>query len=118
MAESAQNFFLWNSNDKNVIIDVLDANSSGINLSGLKLDWKVSREPHTAALLQKFSTGSTTIKSTAPTTGRVIINLDNSESALLRNVPFHRLDVIDTLNNRTTVTTGWITTYYSGVAST
>ena len=109
MSAVKQNFTIYSGDYAKLIITIVDQDSGlkPLDLTGTRLEWSVVKEPHRSEVLKKTSDeGAILIKDALKGIAEVIIKSEDSERLQRGGDYTHTLRVIDSLDQKTTVTTG------------
>lgn len=110
MTVKAQNFEIYQGDDKQIIITVYDENGAILDLTGYAAVWVAVQQTTFDVVISKETEASGGISIPDPTNGQLIIELDaNDTVSIAPKVYNHQCEIEDASGNHSTVTTGYMT---------
>lgn len=114
MAATGQNFELFQGDYKEVTISVVDENGQAVDLTGYNAVWcmYIQNVDDVVIAITKTTSGGITIPS--PTSGELVITLEDVDTEnLIPRIYSHQCEIEDLLGRHATVTTGYVKLYKS-----
>ena len=114
MTTHGQNIELYQGDNVNIIITVVDDNNQILNLTGYNVVWCLHEQTTEQVILQKTTSPGEGITVPDPTNGEILIPLLQDDTAeMTPKIYGHQCEIEDSSGNHSTVTTGYLKLFKS-----
>jgi hypothetical protein len=114
MTINGQNIEVYQGDNKNIIISIVDDDGGILNLTGYNAVWCMHEQTAENIVLQKTTSPGEGITIPDPTNGELVIALEQSDtSELTPKIYGYQCEIEDAFGNHATVTTGYLKLFKS-----
>jgi hypothetical protein len=114
MTINGQNIELYQGDNKNIIITVVDDNDAILNLTGYNAVWCMHDQTTREIIIQKTTSPAEGITIPIPTNGEIIMELGQEDTAnVIPKTYGYQCEIEDASGNHATITTGYVKIFRS-----